>query len=107
VRPDGKHLLIQMHRDDNIDTVARLTELARNRYSAAFRGHTGRWEPLPVDGDLQQAADAVTTLLAPYFDPLYVSASDRLPSNWVCKDGLTGRIRTRSARRSHIWRHTV
>lgn len=69
VRPYGKHLLIQMHRDDNVDTVARLTELARNRYSAAFRSHTGRWEPLPVHGDLRQAADAVTTLLAPYFDP--------------------------------------
>jgi len=67
VRPYGKHLLIQMHRDDNVDTVARLTELARNRYGAAFRSHTGRWEPLPIDGDLKQAADAVTTLLAPYF----------------------------------------
>jgi len=69
VRPYGKHLLIQMHRDDSVDTVARLTELARNRYSAAFRSHTGRWEPLPVEGDLKQAADEVTTLLAPYFDP--------------------------------------
>jgi hypothetical protein len=68
VRPYGKHLLIQMHRDDNVDTVARLTELARNRYSAAFRSHTGRWEPLPIEGDLKQAADAVTTFLAPYFD---------------------------------------
>jgi len=68
VRPYGKHLLIQMHRDDNVDTVARLTELARNRYGAAFRSHTGRWEPLPIDGDLKQAADAVTTLLAPYFE---------------------------------------
>ena len=69
VRPYGKHLLIQMLRDDNVDTVARLTELARNRYGAAFRSHTGRWEPLPIEGDLKQAADAVTTLLAPYFDP--------------------------------------
>jgi hypothetical protein len=69
VRPYGKHLLIQMHRDDNVDTVARLTELARNRYAAAFRSHTGRWEPLPIEGDLKQAADAITTLLAPYFEP--------------------------------------
>jgi hypothetical protein len=69
VRPYGKHLLIQMLRDDNTDTVARLTELARGRYRAAFRSHTGRWEPLPIEGDLKQAADALTTLLAPYFDP--------------------------------------
>ncbi|MBS0454163.1 MAG: hypothetical protein JSS14_22915 [Proteobacteria bacterium] len=66
VRPYGKHLLIQMHRGDDVDTVARLTELARNRYTAAFRGHTGRWEPLPINGDLNQAADSVATLLAPF-----------------------------------------
>jgi hypothetical protein len=69
VRPYGKHLLIQMHRDDDVETVARLTELARNRYGAAFRSHTGRWEPLPVEGDLKQAAEALTTLLAPFFEP--------------------------------------
>ena len=69
VKPYGKHLLIQMHRDDSVDTIARLTELARNSYSSAFRSHTGRWEPLPIAGDLKHAADAVTTLLAPYLDP--------------------------------------
>ena len=30
VKPYGKHLLIQMHRDDSVDTIARLTEFARN-----------------------------------------------------------------------------
>ena len=69
VRPYGKHLLIQMHRDDNVDTVARLTEIGRNAYSSAFRSHTGRWEPLPGSGDLSTTADLVVTLLAPYFDP--------------------------------------
>ena len=69
VRLYGKHLLIQMQRNDAVDTVARLTEVARNRYSAAFRSHTGRWEPLPIAGDLEHAAAAVTTLLAPYLDP--------------------------------------
>ena len=69
VKPYGKHLLIQMQRKDAVDTVARLTEVARNRYTAAFRSHTGRWEPLPIAGDLKHAADAVTTLLAPYLDP--------------------------------------
>ena len=69
VRPYGKHLLIQMHRDDALDTVARLTEVARNKYTAAFRSHTGRWEPLPVTGDLKHTADLVATLLAPYLDP--------------------------------------
>jgi hypothetical protein len=70
VRPYGKHLLIQMHRDDAIDTVARLTEVAPKKYTAAFRSHTGRWEPLPGSGaELKQAAELVATLLAPYLEP--------------------------------------
>ena len=69
VKPYGKHLLIQMHRNDSIDTIARLTELARNTYSSAFRSHTGRWEPLPGTGDLATTADLVVSLLGPYFEP--------------------------------------
>jgi len=69
VRPYGKHLLIQLHRDDAVDTIARLTEVARNTFSSAFRSHTGRWEPLPGHGDLATTADLVATLLAPYFEP--------------------------------------
>lgn len=70
VRPYGKHLLIQMHRDEAVDTVARLTEVSRHRYTAAFRSHTGRWEPLPSPpADLKQAADLLATLLAPYLEP--------------------------------------
>jgi len=70
VRPYGKHLLVQMHRAGTIDTVARLTEVARNKYTAAFRSHTGRWEPLPAPAaSLIQTAELVTTLLAPYLEP--------------------------------------
>ena len=69
VRPYGKHLLIQLRRDESVDTIARLTEVARNTFSSAFRSHTGRWEPLPGQGDLATTADLVVTLLAPYFEP--------------------------------------
>src|SRR5574337_576747 len=70
VRPYGKHVLIQMHRDDTVETVARLTEVSRHRYTAAFRSHTGRWELLPSPAaDLKQTADLVATLLAPYLEP--------------------------------------
>jgi hypothetical protein len=70
VRPYGKHLLIQMHRDDSIDTIARLTEVSRDKYTAAFRSHTGRWEPLPAPAaELKPTADLITSLLAPYFEP--------------------------------------
>jgi hypothetical protein len=68
VKPYGKHLLIQMHRDDSVDTIARLTALGRNSYSSAFRSHTGRWEPLPGSGDIATTADLVVSLLGPYFD---------------------------------------
>ena len=74
VKPYGKHLLIQMHSgveaDHSVETIARLTELARNSYSAAFRSHTGQWEPLPGTGDLATVADMVVSLLGPYFDPI-------------------------------------
>jgi hypothetical protein len=75
VKPYGKHLLIQIHSagadgdDNNVTTIARLTELGRNAYSSAFRSHTGRWEPLPGTGDLATVADLVVTLLGPYFEP--------------------------------------
>lgn len=69
VKPYAKHLLIQMHRDDNVNTIARLTETGRNAYSLAFRSHTGRWEPLPGTGDLATTSALVVTLLATYFDP--------------------------------------
>ena len=73
VRPYGKHLLIQMRRDDDddaVDTIARITEQARNSYSSAFRSHTGRWEPLPGTGTLAETAELVVTLLAPYFNSI-------------------------------------
>lgn len=69
VKPYGKHLLIQMHRDDGVDTVARLTELARNAYSSAFRSHTGRWESLPGTSDLATTANLVVSMLSPYLEP--------------------------------------
>ena len=65
VKPYGKHLLIQIlsdgAADDNVDTIARLTELGRNSYSSDFRSHTGRWEPLPGTGDLATTAELVAT----------------------------------------------
>lgn len=69
VRPYGKHLLIQMRRDEGIDTVARLTEVARGKYTAAFRSHTGRWEPLPTPAaDMKPTAELLTALLGPYLE---------------------------------------
>ena len=69
VKPYGSHLLIQLDQDGEPDTIARLTDLGRNSYGAAFRPHTGRWESLPGSGTLQEMAELVTTLLGPYLQP--------------------------------------
>jgi hypothetical protein len=65
----GRHLLIKRLDDQDLIVVARLTELSRNRYSAAFRSHSGRWEPLPGSGTLGEMAELVVTLLQPYLQP--------------------------------------
>jgi hypothetical protein len=64
----GRHLLIKRLDDEEPTVVARLTELGRNRYGAAFRSHSGRWEPLPGTGSLEEMADVVVTLLQPYLE---------------------------------------
>jgi hypothetical protein len=65
----GRHLLIKRLDDDEPTVVARLTDLGRNRYGAAFRSHSGRWEPLPGTGSLDEMADVVVTLLQSYLQP--------------------------------------
>jgi hypothetical protein len=65
----GRHLLIKRLDDEEATVVARLTELGRNRYEAAFRSHSGRWEPLPGTGSLEEMAEVVVTLRQPYLQP--------------------------------------
>ena len=47
----------------------RLITVHSNRYGAAFRSHSGRWEPLPGYGTLGEMAQSVVTLLQPYLQP--------------------------------------
>ena len=65
----GRHLPIKRLDDEDATVVARLTELGRTRYGAAFRTHSGRWEPLPGTGTLDEMAQVVVTLLQPYLQP--------------------------------------
>ena len=57
--------------------VARLTKSAHNHYVAAFRGHSGRWEPLPGSGPLDEMVERVATLLEPYLEPDTIPALQR------------------------------
>ncbi|RQS55666.1 hypothetical protein [Burkholderia sp. Bp8986] len=65
----GRHLLIKRLDDEEPTVVARLTELGRSRYGAAFRSNSGRWEPLPGSGTLDEMTEVVVTLLLPYLQP--------------------------------------
>jgi hypothetical protein len=65
----GRHLLIKRLDDQAPTVVARLSELSRNLYGVAFRSHSGRWEPLPGSGSLDEMAQVVVTLLQPYLQP--------------------------------------
>lgn len=65
----ARHLLIKRLDDGESTVVARITELSRNRDSAAFRSHSGRWESLPGTGSLDGMTEVVVTLLQPYFPP--------------------------------------
>jgi hypothetical protein len=65
----GAHLLIKRQDDQDLIVVARLSALSGNRYGAAFRSHSGRWEPLPGSGTLDEMAQLVVTLLQPYLQP--------------------------------------
>ena len=69
VKPHGSHYLIQMEADGHLETVARLTALTSRTYGAAFRSHTGRWDPLPVEGTREEAIQTVVDLLGPYLTP--------------------------------------
>ncbi len=73
VRPYGKHLLIQMHRDDAVDTVARLTEVARNKYTAASD-----------QGPVQAAQDGVFVIEGHRI--CQVEALSSCPSDRRCND---------------------
>jgi hypothetical protein len=48
--------------------VARFTPLGAGQYGLSFDRHTGRWEPMPFTGGLDEMATTVTTVLAPYLE---------------------------------------
>jgi len=68
VRSSGVHLLLQLIEQGAAETIARITPIGANLYGAAFRTHKGRWEPLPVEGNLLEVAEIVVDMLRPYFD---------------------------------------
>lgn len=61
------HLVVFSGDDDT--PVARLTPRAgAGQYGLDFHQHTGRWEPMPFSGGLDEMAETVTTVLAPHLE---------------------------------------
>ena len=69
VKPYGRHFLIQMDDNGELDTVARLTQINSRTYGAAFKSHTGRWDPLSEEGSRDEMITVLAEELGPYFDP--------------------------------------
>lgn len=70
VRPRAGHLNIEAtDAAGQPSLVARVTPLGGLEYGLSFRSSSGRWEPMPVSGPLEEIADGVIGLLGPYLDP--------------------------------------
>jgi hypothetical protein len=46
--------------------VARLTPLGASAYGLSFHHHTGRWEPMPYSGTLDDLAAVIVEQLSPF-----------------------------------------
>lgn len=66
VRALRGHLVV--FSDDDSTPVARLTPCGAAQFGLSFHRHTGRWEPMPFAGDLDEMAATVTTVLAPHLE---------------------------------------
>ena len=68
VRPRGDHLVVELLEGEHREPVARATRLDSKSFGLSFRSHTGRWEPMPISGDLDEIARAMTEELGAYLD---------------------------------------
>lgn len=69
VRSRGQHLIVEVVDENGREPVARATAINAQDYGLSFRTHTGRWQPLPVAGKLEDIAGAITEELGAYIDP--------------------------------------
>jgi hypothetical protein len=69
VRAERGHLVIA----PDGEPVARLTPLGVSRFGLSFHNHSGRWEPMPFVGDIQEQARNVTTALGAYLERMELS----------------------------------
>jgi hypothetical protein len=69
VRARGTQLLIETEDGEGgQEVLARASPLGGAQYGLSFRSHTGRWDPLPVQGTLEEIAQGLISLLGPYLE---------------------------------------
>jgi hypothetical protein len=64
----GAHALI-IERSAADEPIVRISAVSRGVYTAAFRNHRGRWEPLPLHGELAAVVEEIIDMLAPFLEP--------------------------------------
>ena len=69
VKAYGRHFLIQINDNGQLDTIARLTQIEPETYAVSFKSHTGRWDPLPEEGSRDEMITMLVEELGPYLDP--------------------------------------
>jgi hypothetical protein len=68
VHARGVHLVVENSDEQGAYPVARATALDSAQFGLSFRRHTGRWETMPVVGTLDDVAEALLAMLAPYLE---------------------------------------
>ena len=69
VKAYGRHFLIQINDNGQLDTIARLTQIDPKTYGVSFKSHTGRWDPLPEEGSRDEMITMLVEELGPYLEP--------------------------------------
>jgi len=69
VQARAGHLLVKIQDNKGVQgTIARATPIGGGEYGLSFRTHTGRWEPMPVSGKMEEIIDGLVDCLGPYLD---------------------------------------
>lgn len=68
VRCRAGHLVIESCDANGAEPVARLTPLGGGTYGLGFYNHSGRWEPMPIRGPMEQVVDDLIETLRPYLE---------------------------------------
>ena len=65
----GRNLTVYSEEDGQREPRLRFTALPGGQYGLSFRHHTGKWEPAPFSGSLEQVIDEVEAHFGWHLEP--------------------------------------